>query len=746
MSTEKMLKVTPQTPLTNLREEHAQYPSIAGYGGGRFLAAWQSYHRGPGFTIGQDQLVIAEIREGKLQKRTDIATPGEVLKPSAFIFEGQGYVVFSEAFEGRWQLRLWREEDGEVLTLKEGPALFYPALFTQHGTLHLVWTEVEKGGAKVLAARIADGKLLDENVLSDEQYAYRAHACEAADGRVYVVYDTYEEKKYVVKACLFDRGRVSERRVISSGDLWATQPIVVPCEDGALAAWFAFGRNAELSYASARLRAADGRVESDEQDVFASHVSWYQDFHMGGFGGIPVIAYTWGKYNTHVRVYRKGEWTDPVVMSNRDGHCSVHPAVTLDEKETIHLLWQFAHKNGHLDRNASIVYSTLAKDNYAQYIDLESEHVKDFFTTPIPAHKTWDSHEPEEVKAWLRAHGHEGLLLFGDIHGQSGISDGQGTVDQYFHFAKDHAHLAFTALTDHDSYPDWISQSEWEWIRTMVSLMNVDNELTALLSYEWTPNEYRYDFGHKNVYYPSDEGQIFRSNEYGGMTPDQLFAAIKEYGAQCVPHHPAADWGMVSAATDWDFLDEEVQRLAEIYSRHADFENGETRSIYTKNINKFPDRCLQAALADGVRVGFTAGSDSHQLEHGIEGGIVAAYLPALNRQDVFDAMYERRVYGTSGARILLDFKIGGEMMGSELVYDQDARYKLEIAVKGFGPLKLILLRDNEELKSWTAADGELDVSLEDSLGDAKTAFYYVRVEQEDEHRAWSSPIWIDADN
>ena len=37
--------------------------------------------------------------------------------------------------------------------------------------------------------------------------------------------------------------------------------------------------------------------------------------------------------------------------------------------------------------------------------------------------------------------------------------------------------------------------------------MNKDGELACLLAYEWTPNEYKYDYGHKNVYYRGDEAR-----------------------------------------------------------------------------------------------------------------------------------------------------------------------------------------------------------------------------------------------
>ena len=203
-----------------------------------------------------------------------------------------------------------------------------------------------------------------------------------------------------------------------------------------------------------------------------------------------------------------------------------------------------------------------------------------------------------------------------------------GTIDQYYHRSRDKADLQFSCLTDHDCYPDWISQSEWELMRTTARLMNEDDALTCLLSFEWTPNEFRYDFGHKNVYYRDDNGDIFRSGDQGGITPTNLYASLKNYRAMCIPHHPAADWGMVSAATDWDFHDDSVERLAEIFSRHAPYEDDESRSKFTKNIKKMPHHSVQEALSRGYRMGFTAGSDSHQMEHGVEGGIerVSRYM------------------------------------------------------------------------------------------------------------------------
>ena len=169
------------------------------------------------------------------------------------------------------------------------------------------------------------------------------------------------------------------------------------------------------------------------------------------------------------------------------------------------------------------MYTWLNKDEYDSYVDLEAEKVSDPFTRPIEVNKTLDRIDDEEVKTWIKKNGYAGKFpVYGDIHGQSGMSDGVGEIDQYFNSAKVWGKLDFTALTDHDCYPDWLSQSEWEWIRTTSRLFNVENKMATLLAYEWTPNEYRYDFGHKNIYYKGFEGEIYRSGDEGGMTPDRL--------------------------------------------------------------------------------------------------------------------------------------------------------------------------------------------------------------------------------
>ena len=116
----------------------------------------------------------------------------------------------------------------------------------------------------------------------------------------------------------------------------------------------------------------------------------------------------------------------------------------------------------------------------------------------------------------------------------------------------------------------------------------------------------------------------------------------------------------------------------------------------------------------------------------------------LTRQAVFDALKARRCYGTTGERILLDFRVDGAVMGSEI--ESSGPVSLAVRVNATAPVeKVEIVRNNAVFHTTTPPPGQLDVEFEvDGVEPEGTDFYYVRVTQVDEHRAWASPIWVDA--
>ncbi len=162
---------------------------------------------------------------------------------------------------------------------------------------------------------------------------------------------------------------------------------------------------------------------------------------------------------------------------------------------------------------------------------------------------------------------------------------------------------------------------------------------------------------------------------------------------------------------------------------------------------------IQEALASGLRLGIVAGSDRHdyatdERSHPVDiypGGLTAVWASELSDEALWRSLWNRRCYGTTGARIILEFSADGLPMGSE--YFCAGAPRLEGRIIGTAPLvRAELLRHKRSgyTAAWSGGGrDELEESF-DFRDEAyeKEVFYYLRVEQEDGHCAWSSPIWL----
>lgn len=173
---------------------------------------------------------------------------------------------------------------------------------------------------------------------------------------------------------------------------------------------------------------------------------------------------------------------------------------------------------------------------------------------------------------------------------------------------------------------------------------------------------------------------------------------------------------------------------------------------------------VRSALARGYRLGIVASGDSHdgrsgnsdwmRVRKGYRNGLVAVYAPELTREAVFDGLWDRRCYGTSGPRILLDFALNQARMGQELDTDSDRSCRrIQVDVAGTAPLREIAVvrngraayirREKEEQAAFEWIDQEefAEISLEGYDG-RPFVYYYIRILQEDGEMVWSSPIWV----
>ncbi len=334
-------------------------------------------------------------------------------------------------------------------------------------------------------------------------------------------------------------------------------------------------------------------------------------------------------------------------------------------------------------------------------------------------------------------------VCWGDIHGHSFLSDGTAHPDDYYAYARDVAGLDVASLTDHDAFglrP--LRGDPWSSCVAAADSFYEPGRFVTLLGYEWTS----WTYGHRNVYFPGGAGEVYAYTDSATTTPEGLWGVLRLWGAISVAHHV----GGGPIATDWDHEPPaDVEMLVEAFSVHGNSERyGGRGMIYSPVEGRF----VQDALARGYRLGIIASGDGHIGHPGrwtpdYTQGLVAFQTGEKTREAVWEALVSRRVYGTSGARILLQFTVNGYPMGSVIpTREMGVPRVIEIRVLGTAAVdKVEVVKNNETIEAF-ACDGVLgNFSFADRSKGRPDDYYYARVTQADGHLAWSSPIWLGSD-
>ena len=344
-------------------------------------------------------------------------------------------------------------------------------------------------------------------------------------------------------------------------------------------------------------------------------------------------------------------------------------------------------------------------------------------------------------------------VYFGDVHAHTMLSDGLKTPMEFFRHARDVALIDFAAVADHNHAE--ASRLEGPFVARMTDeayaktqkaceAMNEPGRFVTIQGFE--QNSIQGHPGHRNVYFRDVCPGLFR-----GRTLDDLYAYLKGHRALVVPHHHLIWGGRPHLGNP------EYERIIEMYSMHcsSEFRGTPINDGATTPSKRESGVSAREILDRGHRVGFIAASDNHNGAPGLsarpsrftnipfQGGLAAVFAAELTREAVFDAMYERRCYATTGARVYLDFRLDGRMMGSELKVKRGAAVEYKIVVSGTDRIaKIELIQADREGVVWTY-DGNRVVRLRGELVFDKSTWTYVRVTQSDRQTAWSSPIWVD---
>ena len=355
----------------------------------------------------------------------------------------------------------------------------------------------------------------------------------------------------------------------------------------------------------------------------------------------------------------------------------------------------------------------------------------------------------------VRARALQERVWWGDIHTHTRNSDGRGTPEETYRFGRDYAALDFAAVTDHDFL---VSDAMWEEIREATRRYHQPGRYVTFLAYEWSGTT---DLGGDHNVYTSDPDmplyrcysyfnydnlRFYRGSQPGAGHVEQLFrllgARFRNENLMVIPHYGGRRGNP-------EFHDPRIQRQVEIFSDHRRSEDW---------ASKF--------LEKGYRMGIMASTDNHSgnagfgvrrnaVSNGEKGelfsqsspaelgtALVAVYAPALTREAVFQGLYHRRTYATTGERIVLRFEVNGQPMGSEV--RSEAAPTLVAQVHGTAPVaKIRLVRSGRIIHQTEPNALDARVELSDTSGAHKGAYYYVDVVQADGNKAISSPVWVD---
>lgn len=293
----------------------------------------------------------------------------------------------------------------------------------------------------------------------------------------------------------------------------------------------------------------------------------------------------------------------------------------------------------------------------------------------------WAESNPLEVVPKVEAF----RPFWGDLHGQSGETVGTNTVEEYFRFARDVALLDFTGHQGNDFQ---ITKETWEEIGRCARVFYKAGRFVCFPGYEWSANTPA--GGDRNVYYLHDDEDIFRTSHWqvadrSDVDKDrypvsELFSELRQRQALVVPH-------IGGRPANLAFHDPQLEPVIEIYSAWGQFE-----------------WLLREALQRGYKVGFVAGSDDHKgrpgasypgsSSFGVYGGLTCVLARDLSREGVWEALYARRCYATTGQRILLSVCANGYPMGAELVSEGAPR--IEVRAEGTADIEEICIMRGTE--------------------------------------------------
>jgi len=284
-------------------------------------------------------------------------------------------------------------------------------------------------------------------------------------------------------------------------------------------------------------------------------------------------------------------------------------------------------------------------------------------------------------------------IYWGDIHGHSGLSDGSGTPEHYFYYARNVACLDFNALTDHGETAGLLIGG-LDYLEKATNEAHEPGVFVTFPGIEWTNTQ----TGHYTCIFSGNK--LIKEPVMSFMivpTIQQFWDALEKFTdstgckALALPHHTTKE----EYPQDWTLINPKYVKIVEVVSTHGDslFEQRDPYN-YMGCGDPPPEFTYGTAIMDAFKMGYRmtlyASSDQHDGHPGhslshtnayighqrpwttwpnrvdlpYPGGLTAVFATNLTRELVFSGLENQRIYATSDhGRPFLNFTINGTRVG-----------------------------------------------------------------------------------